>query len=211
MKRFIALTVLSGVLLAAVVAFGAEPVPTTYSHVARNRFFGDLVVRVQRDGTRALVQLTSATDPTQMNIKNYYDLAAHRVYTVDLNSNLCSTIAYTSPYPPPLNDAVALTGDVTKQLADSHIQPKPGETIAGQPTQLYEMKSEGASMKTWVDQKYGIPMRQVMTPKDGQPITAMEVSEIHFTAPPAAIFTFPKNCQKLEGTTDANGGHAVMK
>lgn len=206
MKRLLALFLLCS-LGSAAAMFAAEAAPTTYQHVAKSRMLGDMTLRVQRDGARALVQMTSNSDPKQLNIQNFYDFTAHRVYTLDLNSNLCTTVAYTSPYPPPLNDVVAMAGDMGKQLAASKAQGKPGEAIAGQPTQVYEVNAPEIAMKIWVDQKYSIPMRQVMTRKGEQPMTVLEVSELKFTAPPAGTFTFPTHCQKLEGTTDANGGH----
>jgi len=211
MKRVLAATLLCALLFTAVALFAADTTPTTYSHVSRNRMLGDTLVRAQRDGSRALVQLTSATDPKQMNIKNYYDFAAHRVYTVDLNSNLCSTIAYTSPYPPPLNDVVPMADQMRKQIAESKAQGKPGEAVAGLATKVYDVKGDGVTVKIWVDEKYGIPLKQIFTPAGQKPVTAVEVSEISFTAPPASTFTFPTGCKKLEGTTDANGGHAVMQ
>ena len=106
-------------------------------------------------------------------------------------------------------DVVAMAEDMNKQLAASKAQPKPGETIAGHATQMYEVNAPEMTMKMWVDQKYGIPLRQVVTRKGEQPMTVLDVSELKFTAPPAGTFTFPANCKKLEGTTDATGGHVT--
>jgi outer membrane lipoprotein-sorting protein len=172
---------------------------------------GELTVKSQRNGAKEVVQLTSRKDPKRLNVKNFYDFQAHKVYSLDLNTSLCNEVAYASPYAPPLNDVVGGAFQFTEELVKLNAKSVPGETIAGLPTRLFEISGAEGIAKLWVEPENNIPMRYVMTMKDGTNLTLFEISELSFAAPPAAVFLFPKNCRHMEGSTDANGGHIEVK
>ncbi len=211
MRKLVSPQMLTAALLTLVAGAGlAQAPPTVYSYTSTNNMIGPSTVTVQRDGSREVVQLT-APDPKNMNIRNFYDFTTHRIYTLDLNSGLCSTVAYTSPNAPGMNDVVYFGAELMGMLLKAKAKETRGATIEGLPTRKFEAIVPQGTFTVWIDTKYHIPLRYQSVGTDGKTTVLLEVSQLKFTAPPASTFIFPKNCEQLGGTTDANGGHVEQK
>jgi hypothetical protein len=190
--RTFALCAAGAVLLAACEASlraQTVPAPTAYTVTATNSMMGEgQVTKTYRLGSKALVDQFNATDPKAAHSRSLYDLAKHTSLSWSWpdSSGGCGTGAFSGDWGDPFTGAANLIGPGTKQVGT--------ETIHGLPTRIMEGSASGATVKAWVDTKYGLLMKAQLS-QAGSPLkTVMEVTDISLTPPPASVFAFPASC-----------------
>jgi hypothetical protein len=165
------------------------PAPTAYTVTATNSMMGEgQVTKTYRSGSKALVDQFNATDPKAAHTRSLYDLATHRnlSWSWPDSSAGCGTGTFSGDWGDPFTGAAELTGPGAKQVGT--------ETIHGLATRIMEGSASGATIKAWVDTKYGMVMKMQLS-QAGSPLkTVMEVTDISLTPPPASIFAVPASC-----------------
>jgi hypothetical protein len=108
--------------------------PQTYFFTADSIMMGPMTVTVNRNGAMELVELATASG--SMHLRILYDFNAHRMYTRDLSSDLCSTQEYTSSYVPGMHDPVGGSEEMLKEAGS--LATIRQETVNGIRTRLVE-------------------------------------------------------------------------
>jgi hypothetical protein len=146
------------------------------------------VTKTYRLGSKALVDQFNATDPKAAHTRSLYDLATHKnlSWSWPDSSGGCGTGTFSGDWGDPFTGAADLTGPGAKQVG--------AETIHGFATRIMEGSASGATVKAWVDTKYGLLMKAQLS-QAGSPLkTIMEVTDISLTQPPASVFAIPASC-----------------
>jgi hypothetical protein len=69
------------------------------------------------------------------------------------------------------------------------------EPVNGMPaTAMLALARDGSSTKAWIDNKYGLVLKIVNSPKGGETATMIEAQSFTPGKPPAAIFRLPAHC-----------------
>ncbi len=183
-------TVLALSLLVPLLRAQYAPAPDAYSLTGVNSMMGPPVnVTIWRDGSRAVLESTAA----KIHTMSLYDLRAHSVLTwmPDNPAAPCTTGAFSGDW----GDPFALSAEVTNQAAAQHARQVGSEPVNGIEAKVMEAASpDGSSAKAWIESKYGLVLKLVMTPKAGAPLTIVEVKSFSPGKPPAAVFTPPASC-----------------
>ena len=206
--------------LAAVLSIvaSAQPAapPQTYSFTAVSSLIGpNMTIKVDRNGAQELIERATIGKPGEtgkFHDRVLYDLQAHRLYSLDLNSNICTTQEYSSPNVPDMIDPIGSAAQTTSGLAGMPAQLWSKDTVNGIAVKVAELpmpEGQGRS-RFWLDEKYGFMVKMAMaTGKD--PLTdRFEIKKLSWAPPPAALFTVPQGCKQIGGVSNANGGHAEM-
>jgi hypothetical protein len=182
--------------------------PQTYSFTATNNMIGPMTLKVSRNGSKELIELTAAGD---VRLRLLYDFQAHRIFTVDLNGNGCTTQQYTSAYAPVLHDPIGGAGELAGQLGSLRTISR--ETVNGIAARVVEapVSEVQGKMKIWLEEKYGFPVKETMAKAAGPETLLYEMRQISYAPPAAALFAEPAGCARIAGTTNANGGSAEME
>ncbi len=209
MRTLSAALLVSAVALAPAVASAQAP-PQTYS-LTLSMPMGAMTVKVARDGSKQSVEQTvpkSANGPG-MHIRQIYDFAAHKVWTLNLDGGPCTVVAYTSPNVPSMFDPVSGIEEVKAGLAQAKPAALRSETVNGIATKVYELPVPEIKGKAriFLEEKYNFAVKMIMVPAQGQEQTQMEVTSLSFAKPAADLFVPPQNCQAQGGETSATGGH----
>ena len=219
MKCTIYSTVLGAIvavhLVTAAGAQFADP-PQTYSFSAIGSMTGSsMTIKVNRNGPRELVERATIAKPgetSKLHDRVLYDFEAHRLFTLDLNSNICTTQEYTSPAVPGLVDPVGAASETVSGIAAMPAQLWTRDILNGIAVKVAELpmaEGQGKS-KAWVDEKYGFVVKLAMAMGTEPETTRFEIKEISYAPSPASLFTAPQGCKQIGGTSNANGGHAEM-
>lgn len=210
--------IVSGLALAAGVAAPllgqSSGLPETYSFLSTNSMIGpEMTVKVNRNGSKELIERTVVPKPGSSNRYHdrvLYDFQAHRIYTVDLSSQVCSTQVYTSPYAPPQLDPIGGAKEMQDQLAANPPKALGVETVNGMRTNVLESPGGEMRSKVWLDEKLKFLVKALIITGNGPGTTVFEMRQLSYAPSPASLFTEPSGCTQIGGESNANGGHAEM-
>ena len=186
----------------------APALPQTYSFVANSNMMGAATVKVNRNGSKELIELTATSG--DYHLRQLYDFQAHRVYTVDVNANRCTSQEYTSSYAPTPHDPIGGGAEMAKQTAALRTIGR--ETVNGNAARLVEAPLEGSQGKyrIWLDEKFGFPVKQTVILGSEPEKALFELRQLSYAPSAASLFTAPAQCARAGGVTSANGGSAEI-
>jgi hypothetical protein len=192
----------------APLAMAAGPgAPTTYSLDKPARSASDMSIAIHRDGARETIKLSRANG---WHSQMWFDFATHKQYAVDSNApGQCSVIDYTSDGPPGLLDPVAGASDGDEMVTEiqAHATGTSKDTLGGIATRV--ISAPGA--KVWIDDAHHFVMKaEVVMDGSTQPQTLFDFTGISFAKPDPALLTPPAHCKHINGSSNANGGHAEV-
>jgi hypothetical protein len=151
--------------------------------------------KVSRFGPREFVEVTAATKAGKaIHAEHWFDLVAHKAYSLDLVTNSCSWMTYTGPDMPTMYDPVATPPPSAEELAKFNKSTARLENVNGIAAKFTESSSDQAKASVWIAVNGGYPLKAVITLPGSKPILMLEVKELHFEKPSAALFTPPANC-----------------
>ncbi|MGA3264590.1 MAG: hypothetical protein ABSC47_11160 [Terracidiphilus sp.] len=170
--------------------------PTTYTVTESNAMFGPtMMVKVYRSGSKALVDSRSGPDwtgPKPVHMRALYDLSTQRSLSWDLNDSSvpCGNSTFSGSWGDPFEDSAGMLADLNKQnprLVTTQI-------FHGIPAKILEADGPDGKTRVWVDDKYGLLLKALMTPASGAPRNIIEVMDVSYSEPPASLFAVPANC-----------------
>ena len=194
-----------GWMLAAILA-GAQPLPDTYSVVATGEMGGPLSIKIDRNGSKELIEWRNQSG--DMHMRQLYDFQAHRLYNLDLAAKRCSIQEYVSAYAPVNFDPIGGADDLRKEMAKDPPKILRTEAVNGMKTRVAEAVFPEGKMTYWFDEKHGFTVKQTVTPKGKPERVVFEIRQITYAPSPASLFTPPADCTPGGGVTSATGGHA---
>ncbi len=208
MKNRTCCTIVSGILLALAAPAQPPALPQTYAFTATSNMMGAMTVAVNRNGPRERIELAGAAGAFHLRV--LYDFQAHRIYTVDLNVNRCTTQEYVSPYAPVMHDPIGGAEEIARQAGSLRAIGR--ENVNGIPTKIVEAPlGEGqGKYKFWLEEKSGFPVKQAMAMGTGPERLLFEMRQLSYAPSAAAMFEPPAGCVRVPGTTNANGGSAEL-
>jgi len=156
--------------------------------------------KVSRFGPREFVDVTATKAAKAIHAQHWFDLVAHKAYSLDLVKNSCYWITYTGPDMPTMYDPVATPQPSAEDLATFNKNVVRQESVNGIAAKLSESTSDQGKMSIWAAVNGNYPVKAVMTFPGAQPMLMLEVKELHFVKPDIALLTPPANC-----TTQAQG------
>ena len=157
--------------------------------------------KVSRFGPREFVDVTATPKAGKaIHAQHWFDLVAHKAYSLDLVKNSCSWMTYTGPDMPPMYDPVASPAPSAADLAAFNKNVVRRENVNGIAAKLSESTSDQGKMSIWAAENGNYPVKAVMTFPGAPPMLMQEVKELHFVKPDMALLTPPANC-----TTHAQG------
>lgn len=206
-----ALALLLPASFASTVLAQSPSVPDTYSFSSTNSLVGaNLTVRVNRNGSRELIERTAGSvGANPYHDKVLYDFQARRIYTVDLNSGLCTTQVYTSAYAPSQLDPIGSAGEMQKEMAGNQPKVLRTETVNGIRAKAAELSGE-MSGTVWLDERFSFMVKLVLGGANSPQTTVFEMRQLSYAPSPAALFSVPSGCTQIAGESSATGGHAEM-
>ena len=170
--------------------------------------------KVSRFGPREFVDVTAAAKAGKaIHAQHWFDLVAHKAYSLDLVKNSCSWMTYTGPDMPPMYDPVATPQPSAEDLATFNKNVVRRENVNGIAARLSESTSDQGKMSIWAAENGNYPVKAVMTFPGAQPMLMQEVKELHFVKPDIALLTPPANCTahaQGEWTATGMSGHFDM-
>lgn len=196
-----------GWMLAAMLA-PAQPLPDTYSVVATGEMGGPLSIRINRNGSKELIEWRNQSG--DLHMRQLYDFQAHRLYNLDLAAKLCGIQEYVSAYAPLNFDPIGGANDLTKEMAKDPPKILRTEAVNGMKTRVAEAVFLEGKMTYWFDEKHGFSVKQTVTLKGKPERVVFEIRQITYAPSPASLFTPPPDCTPGGGVTSATGGHAEM-
>lgn len=170
--------------------------PDAYSVTEVVSLFGPAInMQVYRDGSQALVDQSS---PPQQpggkpgHTRTLYDLQAHTgiSWNPEDNSAPCGKSTFSGDWGDPLAMSTEISGDLAKQ----HPAEVGTETINGIRTKVLQANTNDVASKVWVEAQSGFVVKVQMTPKNGPTKTMIEVQKVSFTRPAASVFALPSHC-----------------
>jgi hypothetical protein len=201
-----------GAVLAAYAAAQPAATPQTYSFTATNSMMGTaLTVKVNRNGSKEVMEQASVANPSGFHTRVLYDFAAHRIYTVDLNSKICTTQVYESSYAP-MFDPIGAAHEMVKDMASNPPRFTARENVNGIATKVAEIplpQGQGKS-KVWLDEKHNFVVKMAMAMGSAPAATLMEMRQLSYAPSPDSMFAAPSGCKEIGGVSNANGGRAEM-
>ena len=198
----------SGLLLAMQAPAQSPPLPQTYAFTATSNMMGPMTVTVNRNGAKEAMELTGAAGA--LHLRLLYDFQAHRIFTVDLNGNRCTTQEYVSPYAPVMHDPIGGAEEMSRHAGGLRTIGR--ESVNGIAARIVEAGlDEGqGKFKLWLDEKFGFPVKQTLVMGTGPERLVFEMRKISYAPSAPALFAEPAGCVRVAGTTNANGGSAEM-
>lgn len=189
--------------------------PETYSLTAASSVIGpEMTVKINRNGSKELIERTAVPRPGVANPfhdRVLYDFQAHRLYTTDLVSNICTTQEYGSAYAP-VFDPIGGSAEMLAGFADHPPAVLRTENVNGIAAKVVEadLPENQGKVRMWLDAKYNFIVKWALA-MTGQPEkTQIEIKQLSYAPSPASLFTPPAGCAQIGGVTTANGGHAEM-
>jgi hypothetical protein len=158
-------------------------------------------VKVSRFGPREFVDVTAPPKAGKViHAQHWFDLVAHKAYSLDVVKNTCSWMTYTGPDMPTMYDPVATPPPSAADLAEFKKNTVRQENVNGIAAKLTESTSDQGKASIWIAVNGYYPVKAMMTFPGAQPMLMLEVKQLRFEKPSAALFTPPANC-----TTKAQG------
>ncbi|MGO9316273.1 MAG: hypothetical protein ACLPXT_16135 [Terracidiphilus sp.] len=152
-------------------------------------------VKVSRFGPREFVDVTAPSKAGKaVHAQHWFDLVAHKAYSLDLTKNTCSWMTYTGPDMPTMYDPVATPPPSAEDLAKFKKTTVRQENVNGIAAYLTESSSDQGKASIWVAVNGYYPVKAIMTFPGAQPLLMLEVKQLRFEKPSAALFTPPANC-----------------
>src|ERR1022692_734973 len=213
--RFIPLAVAGGLLVPLLPAQSSVPQSytlTSSSSLALEAMSGNPVeAKVSRFGPREFVDVTVAPQAGHskaIHARHWFDLVAHKVYTLDVIQNTCSWMTYTAPDMPNMYDPIATPAPSADELATLNKNIVRRENVNGIAANLTESSSDQGKSRIWVAVNGNYPVKVEMTFPGAQPMVMLEVKELRFEKPAAALLAPPANCTaQAQGEWTAEGMH----
>jgi hypothetical protein len=154
-------------------------------------------LKVYRSGSKELVELTIppwAAEPKGVRQRYLFDFQAHRAYIQDFSHNACSWKNYISARAPINYDPVT-GGDMTPaQLAEAKQHAVGTEAVNGIPAWIMQSDTKDSKFRMWIAQKGDFVVKLAIPGDDGKYGTVMEVKQVDFSPPAAALFVPPASC-----------------
>ena len=189
--------------------------PETYSFLETSSLmWPEMTVKVNRNGSKELVERTRIPKPGdsgQFHDRVLYDFQAHRIYSVDLISTVCTTQEYASPYAP-MFDPIGGSEKMVAGFASNPPKDLRRETVNGIATKVFEVAlPEGqGKYKVWLDEKLNFIVKWAVALGSGPETTQLEIRQLSYDPSPASLFVAPSGCTPVGGVATAEGGHAEM-
>jgi hypothetical protein len=176
---------LSYLAAAAMACAQYTPPPQSYTVVQHNTLFGpDTTTTFYRNGSKAAMDIVHPGT----HVRSVYDLQAHTNITWDASQAgaECGNSTFKGDWGDPFVGSAGMMDDLNKM----HPTPAGTETVHGVSTKVLDFVMEGATgkSKVWIDPKYGMIMRILMTQPGGAPKIAFDTTQMTFAAPPDAMF-----------------------
>jgi len=166
------------------------PAPTTYTIVTAGRGYTQ---HFYRDGDKVLVELQMAksADRHAIHLRTIVDAPTTTQLSWDPNdpSVPCNSVA-TGDWGDPF--------DFWRQMAldDSIVPTEVGkDSVNGMATTTYEKTAPQGSLELWREDRYGLLVKVVMTPKGHAPVEVFEAKAFVVGAPDSAVFDVPARCE----------------
>ncbi len=200
--------IFAGLMLAAQAPAQSPALPQTYAFTATSNMMGPMTITVNRNGAKELIELAGAAGGFHLRV--LYDFQAHRIFTVDLNGNQCTTQQYVSPYAPVLHDPIGAAEETARQAGVLRTISR--ESVNGISARLVEAPlAEGqGKYRLWLEEKFGFPVKQTVFLGSEPERLLFEMRKLSYAPSAAAIFAEPAGCTRIAGTTNANGGSAEI-
>jgi hypothetical protein len=152
-------------------------------------------VKVSRFGPREFVDVTAPPSAGKaVHAQHWFDLIAHKAYSLDLVKNSCTWMTYTGPDMPTMYDPVATPSPSAEDLAKFNSSNLPRENINGIAAKLTESSSDQGKSSIWIAVNGYYPVKAMMAFPGAQSMLMLEVKELRFEKPSATLFTPPANC-----------------
>jgi hypothetical protein len=151
--------------------------------------------KVSRFGPREFVEVTATTKAGEaVHAEHWFDLVAHKAYSLDLVKNSCYWMTYTGPDMPTMYDPVATPALSAAELATFNKSVVRRESVNGIAARLSVTTNDQGKSRIWMAENGSYPLKAELTFTGGQPILMFEVKELRFEKPSAALLTPPANC-----------------
>lgn len=196
--RILLLSTLAVALVAPQLRAQSSPPPQTYSLTQTgSMFMQGATTTIYRDGSKAVVEMSAppqAPGRQATHTRTFFDLQAHRNFTVDLNdsSRPCGVATFTGDWGDPFALSAQMTGELMKQ------RPKEmgAETVNGIATKVFEIANPDGPerAKVWLDTRYNLMIKWEMVTADGQRRAMLEVKQFSTAKPPASELALPAAC-----------------
>jgi hypothetical protein len=175
-------------ILALLLAATYAAPPETYSMTKKS---SDDTVRIARDGQKLALDMSSpksAHQPVATHTRMVIDLATMRAHTWDLNDAKSPCSEQDGKGFDPFDDSWLKEWGEPKQTGH--------EKVRGMDATVYEASSPDGTARWWRDDKYGLVLKVIATPKGQKPFTMMEVTQFSLTRPNAAYLEVPARCSQ---------------
>lgn len=183
-----------------------------------SRFVQGMTVKIDRDGPKALVDLSYppiADNPKGYHHRSLWDFAAREVYIWDLldTSRPCGLQTFSGDW---ANDPFLTSAQMTADLAGQSPVESGNEAVNGIPTKVVRVTvPEQGTGTLWIERKFGLLVKSEWVPKNGKRVVLIEVKEFSLSKPLASLFELPSACKnaKVTGSVHTEGGksEAVSK
>jgi hypothetical protein len=152
-------------------------------------------VKVSRFGPREFVDVTAPPSAGKaVHAQHWFDLVAHKAYSLDVVNKTCSWMTYTGPDMPTMYDPVATPPPSAADIAKFNKNTVRQEIVNGIAAKLTESTSDQGKASIWIAVNGYYPVKAIMAFPGAQPMLMLEVKELRFEKPSAALFTPPANC-----------------
>jgi hypothetical protein len=164
-------------------------------------------VKVSRFGPREFVDVTELSKAGKaIHAQHWFDLVAHKAYSLDVVKNSCSWMTYTGPDMPVMYDPVATPAPSADDIAKFNKNTVRQENVNGIAAKLTESSSDQGKASIWIAVNGYYPVKAIMTFPGAQPMQMLEVKQLRFEKPSVALFTPPANCPtQAQGEWSATG------
>ncbi len=175
-------------IIPLILAAAWAPPPATYSLTKKA---GDETVRVARDGQKLALDINipkGAEQPVAVHTRTVVDLATMRARTWDVSDAKNPCTEQDGKGFDPFDDAWLKEFGEPRQAGH--------EKLRGMDATIYEAVSPDGTARWWRDDKYGLVLKMIATPKGQKPFTMVEVTQFSLARPNAAYLEVPARCSQ---------------
>lgn len=172
-------------------------------------------VSIYRDGSRERIE--SGVKGRGAPMAAIYDFAEHKVYWLDVEgpgSGACNIGKYTGSRAPVSQDPVTGSADTLAQMSGGKPRTVAGKDVVNGIPARIEVFAKGSvkpsprepvPTRVWLSEADGTIVRIEGIEGNAKPATVMEVKELTFAKPPAALLTPPAICKMSNSVMDDTG------